>query len=216
MIYTDGSGYKKHIGASAVLFANSRRTELRYRLRPNTQHTVFEGELVAIILGLHLTRTINGTHEHINLNIDNQATIKTMHSNDPQSAQYLIDKIKNDITRLHNEETTRRERLNIVNQSEMEVTLTWIAGHMGSVGNEAADELAKEAAEHGSSNTDELPHFLQKQLPISLSLIKQQINSKKKAETRAWWTHSKHYNRIKSIDPSFPSARFITATLGLN
>ena len=217
MIYTDSSGYKEHIGASAILFTNGRRTEeLQYRLGPDTQHTVFEGELVAIILGLHLTHTINGTCEHINLNINNQATIKMMHSNNPQSAQYLINKIKNDIIRLHNKETTRREWLNISNQSEMEVTLTWIAGHMGSVGNEVADELAKEAVEHRLSNADELPHFLHKQLPIGLSSIKQQIDSKRKVETRAWWTCSKCYNRIKSINPSFPSMRFIMATLGLN
>jgi len=77
MIYTDGSGYKGAIGAVAVAFANSTKiAELQYQLGPDTRHTVFEGELVAIILGLHLSHNIIGIREHINLNIDNQATIK--------------------------------------------------------------------------------------------------------------------------------------------
>jgi len=105
-VYTDGSGYEGQIGASAVLFINGRRSaELRHRLGPETQHTVFEGELV---LGLHLVRRINGTRDNINLNIDNQVTIKMLRTNKPQPAQYLIDKIKCDITRLHVEETARR------------------------------------------------------------------------------------------------------------
>ena len=53
-IYTDSSGYEGQVGASAILFINGRKTAaLRYRLGPLTEHTVFEGELVGIILGFH-------------------------------------------------------------------------------------------------------------------------------------------------------------------
>lgn len=79
MIYTDGSGYKEQVGASAVLFNSGRRIAgLRYRLGPLTEHTVFEGELVGIILGFHLARRINGARTRINFSIDNQATIRTL------------------------------------------------------------------------------------------------------------------------------------------
>src|SRR5258706_2347344 len=125
MIYTDGSGYKGAIGAAAVAFANGTKiAELRYQLGPDTRHMVFEGELVAIILGLHLSRNIIGIRECINLNIDNQATIKTMSNNRPQSAQYLIDEIKQDIGKIHNEEKAKRIRQNVTNRPEIEVTLT--------------------------------------------------------------------------------------------
>ena len=70
MIYTDGSGYKGQIGALAIVFTNGKKTSaLRYRLGPIREYTVFEGELVAIILGFHLARSINGTHTRINLSI---------------------------------------------------------------------------------------------------------------------------------------------------
>ena len=82
MIYTDGSGYRGAIGAVAVSFVNgAKMAELRYQLGLDTRHTVFEGELVAIILGLHLSCHVIGVRDRINLNIDNQATIKTLDNN---------------------------------------------------------------------------------------------------------------------------------------
>ena len=210
MIYTDGSGYKGAIGAAAVSYVNGAKTaELRYQLGPDTRHTVFEGELVAIILGLHLSRYVIGIRDRININIDNQATIKTMSNNRPQSAQYLIDRIKRDISRIHEEEKAKRIRQNAMNRPEMEISFTWIAGHKGSIGNEAADELAKQAAEFGSSNNDLLPPFLRRKLPDSLSAVKQQIDNDTKKR-------SKRYRRIKFIDSSFPSSKYIQATSGLN
>src|SRR5258706_7261911 len=98
----------------------------------------------------------------------------------------------------------------------MEISFTWVAGHMESVGNKVADKLAKHAAEHRSSNRQRLPKFLHNQLPLSLSAIKQQITSKTKTETKAWWKMSKHYKRIKSIDLLLPSGKFIKATSSLN
>ena len=87
---------------------------------------------------------------------------------------------------------------------------------MGSVGNEAADELAKYAAIHGSSGKNRLPACLRRGLPISLSAIKQRISETTKSKTKTWWKCSKHYKRIKSIDPSLPSGKYIKATAGLN
>src|SRR5258706_2909869 len=155
MIYTDGSGNKSAIGAAAVAFVNSTKmAELHYQLGPDTRNTVLKGELVAIILGLHLSHNIMGSCDRINLNINNQATIKTMGKNCMQSAQFLIDRIKCDIGKIHEEEKVKRIRQNAANQPEMEITFTWIASHKGSTGNEAVDKQAKQAAEFGLSSND--------------------------------------------------------------
>ena len=62
MIYTDSSGFKGAIGAAAVAFTNGiKKAELQYQLSSITKHMVFKGELVAIILGLHLSRYVLGT-----------------------------------------------------------------------------------------------------------------------------------------------------------
>jgi len=98
----------------------------------------------------------------------------------------------------------------------MEVTLTWITGHMGSTGNEAADKQAKLAAEFSSSSNDLLPSFLCRKLPDSLSAVKQQIDNDTKHETKTWWKKSKCYKWIKFINSSFPSSKYIQATSGLN
>src|SRR5260221_11358094 len=55
MIYTDGSCYSNMVGASAVLYVNGNKVDsLKYQLGTARSHTVFEGELVGILLGTHL------------------------------------------------------------------------------------------------------------------------------------------------------------------
>lgn len=62
-IFTDGSGFKKTIGAAAVLFRGGQTRSLRYRLGEDTEHTVFEGEVVGSGLGTELLRREKGgTH----------------------------------------------------------------------------------------------------------------------------------------------------------
>ena len=77
-IYTDGSGLHGSIGAAAVLFIDSvRRGELHYQLGTERQHTVFEGELIAIRLGFHLVREYIDQHPDVIICIDSQAAIKS-------------------------------------------------------------------------------------------------------------------------------------------
>ncbi|KAJ3925428.1 MAG: hypothetical protein NXY57DRAFT_1070359, partial [Lentinula lateritia] len=56
-IFTDGSGYKGYIGASAVLYkGREEASTIRYRLGPEEHHEVYEGECVGMMLALHLLR----------------------------------------------------------------------------------------------------------------------------------------------------------------
>ena len=53
-IFTDGSGYGDVIGAAAILRRrNAQDSTLQFSLGPNTEHTVYKGELVGIALALH-------------------------------------------------------------------------------------------------------------------------------------------------------------------
>jgi ribonuclease HI len=215
-IYTDGSGYNGTIGAAAILFSEGeKQAKLCYQLGPNTQHMVFKGELVAIILGMHLAHNIVETCPKITFNIDNQVMIKTLLNNHLQPAQYLINKIKHNIATLHHNEITRQQAYNINNYPKMEITFVWVTGHQGSKGNEAVDKLVKEAAKFSSSDKNLLPAFLQCKLPISLSAIKQQITTNTKLNMKEWWKCSQQYKQMKNVDPTMPSEKYIKATNGL-
>ena len=94
MIYTDGSCYRNMVGASAVLYEIGQEIgSLKFQLGFASNHTVFEGELVGILLGIHLASKHPGTKASVNFSIDNQATTKAMQNNARQPAQYLIDEI---------------------------------------------------------------------------------------------------------------------------
>ena len=54
-IFTDGSGYNNGVGAAADLYHHGRKVlSSQQHLGPSTEHTVYEGELVGILLGLNM------------------------------------------------------------------------------------------------------------------------------------------------------------------
>lgn len=60
-IYTDGSDCDDGVGASAVLYKQG-STEpiiLRYHLGPSTRHSIYEAEVVGLILGVYLLLSVN-------------------------------------------------------------------------------------------------------------------------------------------------------------
>ncbi|KAF8582192.1 hypothetical protein K439DRAFT_1268140, partial [Ramaria rubella] len=71
-IFTDGSGYKGHIGAAAV--ALHKDEHLQYCLSRETKHTVFEGELVGILLALQMIDK-SPTAKTVLIALDNQSAI---------------------------------------------------------------------------------------------------------------------------------------------
>lgn len=143
-----------------------------------------------------------------------------MSSDSAQSAQYLINAIKDAIREIQQD---GQEHLALTQQPQpppnpekTTIELNWIAGHMGSQGNDAADELAKQAAESGSSRTYSLPALLRRPLPISLLATKQHIDKTTRIHTKSWWKRSKRFKRINRVDRSLPSGNYIKATSELN
>lgn len=94
-VYSDGSGYKEGIGAAAVLYKGNEVVKTaKYHLGPSTHHTVYEGELVGIILALHLLtglacRLLNT----VVIGLDNQAAIKALHNQTAKPSHYLLNYI---------------------------------------------------------------------------------------------------------------------------
>ncbi len=89
-IYTDGSGIEGQIGAAATTMNKwGVRTTLRHQLGSTDQHTIYEAELVGIILALHIANKHKGTCK-ITILTDNQVTIKAFDSNMMNASSYLV------------------------------------------------------------------------------------------------------------------------------
>lgn len=205
-IYTDGSGIDGAIGAAAILARPGRATvKLRYRLGTTEEHTVYEGELVGIILALTIVKKETPTAITISISSDNQATVLALSSRNRGPAQYLVDKIISLI-----------EELQANGEGRPKITVRWISGHDGSLGNELADEEAKKAAGGDNSEQDELPEILANgPLPLSVSAIKQTHKADLVKQWKDNWSKSTRFERLTAIDPKIADCSFVKLARGL-
>ena len=81
-IYCDSSGFEEGIGASVVMYTNLVKTKhLVYYLGPASSHTVYEGEIVGLILALHLLTSLCTTLDSYTvIGTDSQATILALNN----------------------------------------------------------------------------------------------------------------------------------------
>ena len=92
------------------------------------------------------------------------------------------------------------------------LTLRWTAGHVNIEGNEMTDKEAKLAAEGTTSETATLPKSLRKPLKHNKSAAKQHFKSGLNSIWRKEWQKSPRIERLKHIDPSLPSQKFLKLT----
>jgi len=231
-IYTDGSGYKKQIGAAAVLVKNGIvKKSLRYHLGAFTEHTVYEAEAVAVALALHLLIETRETMERVTIGMDNQAVLLGMANQKSKPGHYLMDKIHDMLEDFQVTQARRRgERIEGYKRGTgrtrledgsigwkewrlkrwCKVEFVWTPGHEGIDGKECADEEAKRAAQGEPSATKDLPSFLRrKPLPISISATRQLLKKEMKQRWQDEWKTSPRYDRMKQIDGSLPSDDFL-------
>ena len=175
--------------------------KLHFHLGSTDHHTVFEAELVGLLLGLHLIKTEN-TRTSFALGVDNQAALTAAATPSNRSGHYLANIFLTAASSLQMARGTTNYSL----------TLRWTAGHVKIEGNELADEEAKLAAEGTSSDTKTLPKPLKKALKHNKSVAKQCHNSKLKQAWNREWQKSPRAQRLKLIDPSLPSPKFLKLT----
>ena len=204
-IFTDGSSTDGKVGASAVLYVNDTKVAtLRYHLGVASEHTVFEAELVGMIMAAHLISTIDNLPLPASIFVDNQAAILAGERPTSKPGHYLSVNFRKIVQGVH-------DRLNL---SKNDISVRWIVGHRNIRGNEEADKEAKRAAtdKNSMSPVDQLPAILKARLPISTSALKQKHREDLSTSWKASWSKSKRYSHLARIDSSTPSKKYLKAT----
>ena len=182
VIYTDGSGHDKGVGAAAVMMRDGVEIKsLQYHLGPDTDHTVYEAEAVAVLLALHMLTGLKRKLKKVTIGMDNQAVLMGMANQKSKPGHYLMDKIHDaledfQVTQSRNrgkriegyKKGTGRMKLEDGSHGWIEwrlkttckVKLIWTPGHEDIDGNERADGAAKAAASGQTSTQKDLPPLL--------------------------------------------------------
>jgi ribonuclease HI len=142
MIFTDGSGFAGHIGASMASLQHGVTSQRRY-LGTDSQSTVYAAELSGIEMALAKTkRKIENkptdTAREVIIFSDSQAAIQAVQNPQRPSGQYVLTSIYNHVRAIRSQ--------NQIQQNPTNITIRWIPAHVGVDGNEFADEEAKSAA----------------------------------------------------------------------
>ena len=232
VVFTDGSGHDKKIGAAAILKQDGRiKKKLKYHLGSEKEHTVYEAEAIAVVLALHILSGLNTRLTEVTIGTDNQAVLLGLRNQTPKPGHYLMDKIHDALedfqvsqARNRGEEVTGYRKgagkVRLADGSRgwkdwglretCKVTFVWTPGHEDIEGNEQADEAAKEAASGQTSSTKRLPVFLRgKSLPVSVSATRQLLKKQMKNKWHTELSTSPRYTKIRKIDPTLPSDDFL-------
>ena len=130
-IYTDGSKTKTYVGAGySIMRGNQVILEGKQRLPDEA--TVFQAELMAIKMAMFdLAGYLENNDRYIKLFSDSRSAIQALNSN-TVSSQLVRDTVN---------------AINLVGGKVNRLEISWIKAHVGHLGNERADQLAREAAE---------------------------------------------------------------------
>jgi ribonuclease HI len=186
-IYSDGSGYRGGIGAAVVMYDNGRKiATLRYKLSREDQHTVYEAELVRVLLGIHLAKCSRATANDwvpISISLDNSTVIRASKTQSSKPSQYLLEHLHKALKDLEEDLAERIE-------------LIWVPSHVGAKGNETADKEAKRAAQGNNSAKEAIPEVLREDLLVSLSALRQILTTAVHRDWATTWATSKHYMHL--------------------
>ena len=184
-IFTDGSKINEKVGAALTWWEQGKeKMNLAFTLHPSC--TVFQAELYAIY---RATQEITNTCDPlVTILSDSRSSLDLLRN--PRSTHPLANAIQRNIQRIR--------------EQGREVKLTWLRAHIGTAGNERADELAKNAAL--SAN----PHSYVK---TSLAYIKTKIREESILRWQDRYTTSSTGATTKEFLPDVIAAFRITRTV---
>jgi ribonuclease HI len=146
----DRSAIEGAVGAAAVLMQDGEvKDKLRFYLGKDSEHMVYEGEIVGMILAVELLRRAGGGERaSVALGVDNQAAIRGTKLFNSQPGHYLMDIFHDDLRTLLPSDNRRK------------LVVRWTPEHINIPGNEKADESAKRVAKGDITEADQLPTSL--------------------------------------------------------
>ncbi|GBN68708.1 hypothetical protein AVEN_233433-1 [Araneus ventricosus] len=128
-IFTDGSKTEHGVGAAFCVLTNDIWT-YQWSAKLNDNNTVFQAELTALHEAVIYASNLPN-HNTFKMHVDNRASI--MSSSNSKST---------------NQTASQIFKLLLTNPR---IKVSWVKAHAGNVGNERADQLAKDATQHGQS-----------------------------------------------------------------
>lgn len=194
-VYSDSSVHDGKVGTVALLQHKGKPDRiLKLHLGSMEHHTVYEAELVGMLMGLHLIKTKRRNTVKCVLNVDKQAALSAIKSELNKLSQHLAAILLKMVKKLFKNKGNNRFSL----------TFRWSARHVGIAGNEDTDKLAKKAADRAGSDKKELPPYLRKTLGFSRSAICQAHNEKLKIQWVKSWMESPRYQCTRFQDLLMP------------
>jgi ribonuclease HI len=147
-VYSDGLAHNGRVGTAAILKWEGKPDQtLKLHLGSTEQHTVYEAELIGMIMGLHLIKTEPRSKVKCSLSVDNQAALVAIKSEMNKLGQHLTA----DILQI------AKQLIEQKGNSRFSLTFRWSVGHIGITGNKDVDKHAKAAADGESSDKKALP-----------------------------------------------------------
>ena len=173
--FTDGSKVESGCGAGYIVWTDKKIAQDHFPLGKHT--SVYQAELLAISTATQdmLNRKIK--NKTINYHIDSQSAIKALDSYNNKNK--IVNECKNNLNKLATHNT---------------ITLNWVPGHEGHMGNEVADRLAKT----GANMTVEGPEPI---IPVPNSVVTGAIREWGRGLHQKHWEERKDCRQTKMFIP---------------
>ena len=220
--------WHKGVGAAAIFYKNDRIVKIsRFHLSAANKHTVYEAELVRVLLALSsLTSLACQLINAVLIGLDNQVVIWALNDQMSKPSHYLLNLIHMACEKLQEKQDklqnaadfhiARQQGIVARTRGIFDLQVQWVQGHKDFKPNEKANTHAKKAAEGNSSQGKGLLKALRKPFPLSFSAIWQDLKLKIQWKWTWHWKMLPHYCKTCAIDKTTPSKKWLKLVVKLS